>query len=65
MIEWRGWLAANRPLGLFVYGLAFFVMGLAIVLQSRRYSWLELARSLSRLAARRSAATAARSRHAR
>jgi signal transduction histidine kinase len=51
MIEFRDWLAANRPLVLFVYGLAFFVLGLAIVLQSRRYSRLELARSLSWLAA--------------
>ncbi len=50
MIEWRDWLAANRPLVLFVYGLVFFVMGLAIVLQSRRYSRLELARSLPWLA---------------
>lgn len=51
MIEFRDLLAANRPLVLFVYGLVFFVMGLAIVLQSRRYSWLELARSLPWLAA--------------
>jgi signal transduction histidine kinase len=51
MIDLRDWLAANRPLVLFVYGLAFFVLGLAIVLQSRRYSRLELARSLSWLAA--------------
>jgi hypothetical protein len=51
MITWQDWLAANRPLVLFVYGLVFFVMGLAIVLQSRRYSRLELARSLSWLAA--------------
>ena len=51
MIELRDWLAANRPLVLFIYGLAFFVLGLAIVLQSRRYSRLELARSLPWLAA--------------
>jgi hypothetical protein len=51
MITWQDGLAANRPLVLFVYGLVFFVMGLAIVLQSRRYSRLELARSLSWLAA--------------
>src|SRR5512142_2067164 len=41
----------NQQLILFVYGLVFFVMGLAIVLQSRRASQLELARSLSWLAA--------------
>src|SRR5512139_1103330 len=51
MIDFRDWLAANRPLVLFVYGLVFFVMGLAIVLQSRRNSRLELARSLPWLAA--------------
>ena len=47
----REWLAVNRPLILFVYGQVFFVMGIAIVLQSRRYSRLELARSLPWLAA--------------
>ena len=36
---------------LFVYGLVFFVLGLAIALQSRHSSRLELARSLSWLAA--------------
>ncbi len=41
----------NRELFLFGYGLVFFVLGLAIALQSRRYSRLELARSLSWLAA--------------
>ncbi|MBI4670334.1 MAG: histidine kinase dimerization/phosphoacceptor domain-containing protein [Chloroflexi bacterium] len=41
----------NRDAILFIYGLAFFVLGLAIVLQSRRYSQLELARSLPWLAA--------------
>src|SRR5512142_2898940 len=41
----------NQQLILFVYGLVFFVMGLAIILQSRRASRLELARSLSWLAA--------------
>ena len=45
------WLSANRPLILFVYGQVFFVMGIAILLQSRRYSRLELARSLPWLAA--------------
>lgn len=42
--------AQNQQLILFLYGLVFFVMGLAIILQSRRASRLELARSLSWLA---------------
>jgi signal transduction histidine kinase len=37
----------NFELVLFASGLVFFVMGLAISLQSRRYSRLQLARSLS------------------
>jgi signal transduction histidine kinase len=41
----------NRPLILFLYGQAFFVMGLAIFLQSRRHSRLQLARDLRWLAA--------------
>src|SRR5512142_1266341 len=41
----------NRPLVLFVYGQTFFVMGLAIFLQSRRHSRLRLARDLRWLAA--------------
>ena len=41
----------NRQAILFVYGLVFFVLGLGIALQSRRYSRLDLARSLSWLAA--------------
>ncbi|CAG0937672.1 Sensor histidine kinase LiaS [Thermoflexales bacterium] len=45
------WLLLNRPLIFFVYGQVFFVMGIAIVLQSRRYSRLALARSLPWLAA--------------
>src|SRR5512141_2933949 len=43
--------AENERLILFLYGLVFFVMGLAITLQSRRASRLELARSLGWLAA--------------
>src|SRR5512147_306464 len=43
--------AENERLILFLYGLVFFVMGLAITLQSRRASRLELARSLNWLAA--------------
>jgi len=40
----------NQDIFLFGYGLVFFVLGLAIALQSRRYSRLNLARSLSWLA---------------
>lgn len=41
----------NRELILFVYGLGFFVLGLAIILQVQQSSRLELARSLRWLAA--------------
>ncbi len=41
----------NRDIILFAYGLTFFVLGLAIALQSRHSSRLDLARSLSWLAA--------------
>lgn len=41
----------NQPIFEFIYGLSFFVMGLAIALQSRRSTRLELARSLAWLAA--------------
>ena len=47
----RTFLQANSSLIVFVYGLAFFVLGLAIALQLRHSSRLELARSLSWLAA--------------
>jgi hypothetical protein len=47
----REFVTLNRGLFLFAYGLVFFILGLAIALQSRRYSRLELARSLSWLAA--------------
>src|SRR3990172_4264811 len=50
MPELRDWFTANRPIILFVYWQVFFVTGIAIVLQSRRYSRLELARSLPWLA---------------
>lgn len=43
--------SANRDIIVFIYGQVFFVMGLAIALQSRRYSRLDLARSLQWLAA--------------
>ena len=41
----------NRDIILFVYGLGFFVLGFAIVLQTQQSSRLELARSLRWLAA--------------
>ncbi len=41
----------NRDLVFFVYGLTFFVLGLAIALQSRHASRLEIARTLPWLAA--------------
>jgi len=41
----------NRTIVFFVYGLVFFVMGLAVALQSRHHSRLELARALGWLAA--------------
>ena len=47
----RDWSVVNRPLIFFVYGRVFFVMGIAIVLRSRRHSRLDLARSLPWLAA--------------
>jgi signal transduction histidine kinase len=47
----REFFLLNRQIVLFVYGLTFFVMGLAIFLQSRRHSRLRLARDLHWLAA--------------
>ena len=41
----------NRDVIYFGYGLVFFVLGLAIALQSRNYSRLDLARSLKWLSA--------------
>jgi signal transduction histidine kinase len=50
-MDWvHNFLVSNRELIFFVYGLIFFVLGLAIVLQTRRSSRLELARSLRWLA---------------
>jgi len=43
-------LRINRPLVFFVYGLVFFLLGIAILLQSRQHSRLILARSLHWLA---------------
>jgi signal transduction histidine kinase len=44
-------LASNREVILFVYGLGFFILGFAILLQTRQSSRLELARSLRWLGA--------------
>lgn len=44
--EVRSFFNLNNELVLFLYGLVFFVLGLAISLQSRRHSRLALARSL-------------------
>jgi signal transduction histidine kinase len=46
----REFFTLNRPLVLFVYGQTFFILGLAILLQSRRHSRLRLARDLRWLA---------------
>jgi hypothetical protein len=47
----RSFFEINEPIIQFAYGLSFFAIGLAIALQSRRSSRLELARSLAWLAA--------------
>ncbi|MBP6472430.1 MAG: hypothetical protein KBE23_15720 [Chloroflexi bacterium] len=46
----ESFFSLNRPLILFLYGQVFFVLGLAIFLQSRRHSRLRLARDLRWLA---------------
>ena len=47
----REFFRVNQTVILFVYGQVFFVLGLAIVWQSRRHSRLDLARSLGWLGA--------------
>jgi signal transduction histidine kinase len=51
MISFADVLDLNRSIIYFVYGLVFFILGFAIVLQTRRSSRLDLARSLRWLAA--------------
>src|SRR6266498_1711844 len=51
MISLREFFALNKDIIYFVYGLGFFILGFAIILQSQRSSRLELARSLRWLAA--------------
>lgn len=47
----RAFFEANRIIVLFIYGQVFFILGMAIALQSWRHSRLALARSLHWLAA--------------
>jgi len=51
MITFTEFFKLNRDLILFVYGLVFFLLGFAIILQTRRSSRLDLARNLRWLAA--------------
>ena len=51
MISLAEFFALNRQIILFIYGLGFFILGLAIILQVQQSSRLELARSLRWLAA--------------
>lgn len=51
MISLNEFFALNTEIILFVYGLAFFILGFAILLQVQQSSRLELARSLRWLAA--------------
>src|SRR5512144_34743 len=51
MISIGEFFTINRQLVLFVYGLGFFILGFAILLQVQQSSRLELARSLRWLAA--------------
>lgn len=47
----REFFFLNRSIVLFIYGQVFFILGLSIFLQSRRYSRLKLARHLRWMAA--------------
>jgi signal transduction histidine kinase len=51
MTSLNEFFAVNKELALFIYGLGFFILGFAIVLQVQQSSRLELARSLRWLAA--------------
>jgi signal transduction histidine kinase len=46
MSLWREFFILNQTIILFIYGQVFFLLGLAIIWQSRRHSRLDLARSL-------------------
>ena len=47
----QNFFSVNHEIIYFIYGLVFFVLGLAIALQSRHSSRLDLARNLTWLAA--------------
>ncbi len=51
MITPADFFKLNRPLFYFMYGLVFFILGIAILLQTRQNSRLDFARSLRWLAA--------------
>ncbi len=51
MTFWREFFSLNHTILLFIYGQVFFVLGLAILWQSRHHSRLNLARSLGWLGA--------------
>jgi signal transduction histidine kinase len=51
MIDLADFFLLNRSIIYFAYGLVFFIMGFAIILQTRQSSRLDLARSLRWLAA--------------
>jgi len=51
MISLNEFFTLNRDIIFFIYGLGFFILGFAIILQSQTSSRLELARSLRWLAA--------------
>jgi signal transduction histidine kinase len=51
MISILEWFDLNRSIIYFIYGLVFFILGIAIILQTRQSSQLDLARSLRWLAA--------------
>jgi signal transduction histidine kinase len=51
MISLTAFFDLNKEIILFVYGLVFFILGLAVILQTRQSSRLDLARSLRWLAA--------------
>lgn len=51
MVSLPDFFALNRQIILFIYGLGFFILGFAIILQVQQSSRLELARSLRWLAA--------------
>ncbi|HEX5942814.1 MAG TPA: ATP-binding protein [Anaerolineales bacterium] len=51
MINILEWFDLNRSIIYFIYGLVFFILGFAIILQTRQSSRLDLARSLRWLAA--------------